>query len=126
MRISYADQLFQLKVLVDKVLKDKEEFGNSAAAEIIVSKDEMIAIAQHRDAKVLFPDFFAPIVERKVAIEHELINLQEQINRVARLAERQEIFNKISDLEMEAHELNHKTPMTLTLRGVTVRVSLRG
>lgn len=126
MRIVYADPLFQLRAMVDKVNADKEAFGNAMAAEIVVSKDEMVSIARHRDAVKTFPDFFSSIVARKVEIEHEMIKLQEKVNRVARLVERQELFNQISDLEMEAHELGQKTPSNLVLDGVTIRVSLRG
>lgn len=123
MRIQYDDPVLQMKAMIQEIL----ELGDSGtSAHLLVTKDEMTKIVRHRDAPVLFADYFDPIVKRKTEIHHEMLRLNEEVRQKHRLSEREAIFNKVSDLEIEHHELSQRVPAELTYCSIPIKVSMRG
>lgn len=124
MRINYNDPIHQLNLLINTVLEEKL-IHKELDAQILVSKDEMIALIRHARARATFPEHFAYIDEKRSKLESKNAKLHEKKERVPTLEERSEIFDQISKNEEAIANLG-KAPVSIVSRGVTIAVSLQG
>lgn len=124
MRINYNDPIHQLNLLINTVLEEKL-IHKELDAQILVSKDEMIALTRHARARATFPEYFADIDAKRSKLESKNAKLHEKKERVPTLDERSEIFDQISKNEEAIANLS-KVPTSIVSRGVTIAVSLQG
>lgn len=124
MRIAYHNPIHQLNLLINQVLEE-QSINPSLEVTILVSKDEMLQLVKHADARRTFPEHFQERDEQRRKLESATAKLHESKERKTTLQEREQVFAQISANEEQLHLLDTIIPRSLKSRGVQINVSLR-
>lgn len=124
MRIIYSNPIHQLNLLIDTAVEEKMIHPDLDVT-IHVTKDEMISLIRHADARKTFTSYFEEQDEKRRKLESKIGKLHAKKERLTTLEEREQVFDEISSLEAAIAALSN-VPMSVTSRGIPVVVTLRG
>ena len=120
MRIAYKDITKEFRQLLQECQNQKDLISC-----IQVTQFELTQILKHLDAPQLLPDYFQRRQVRLDAISRERLQLKHDLERAVGDAARQAIYNKDSDLELEAHNIVEKVPREIVQNGITIKVVMK-
>lgn len=120
MRIVYKDITKEFRQLLQECQNQKDSI-----ACIQVTQAELSQILKHLEGPQLLPDYFQRRQVRLDAIARERLQLKHDLERAVGDAARQAIYNKDSDLEVEAFNITEKIPSTITQNGITIKVVMK-
>ena len=99
---------------------------NKAAVECIqVTRAELQALLSHKNAGLMFGDYYAKRQQKLQDNGNEIFKARQMLERVTTQQDRQDIFNRISELEVQNHKLSTEVPDTIVQNGITIRVSMK-
>jgi hypothetical protein len=120
MRIVYKDITKEFRQLLQGCQNQKDSI-----ACIQVTQSELTQILKHLDGPQLLPDYFQRRQVRLDEIARERLQLKHDLERAVGDAAREAIYNKDSDLELEAHNITEKVPREITQNGVLIKVVMK-
>ena len=122
MRLLYTDTLDELKRLVDQAVAEKQRKVKC----IQVTKSELRACLQHKDAASVFDVFMNTRQNRINTHRKQLEDISRKIAAVTKTEDCPiHLFNRQDDLESLIRDIKEEVPDKITLsNGIVIRVTL--
>lgn len=93
---------------------------------INVTQTEMAMLLSHRNSHQFLGDYVQKRKSDLTKLENEQLNYRRQLERVTTQAERQALFDKISDAEEKHHAISSFVPREIIQSGIRIVVTLNG
>jgi hypothetical protein len=121
MKILYNDVGIEFSRLMQQCMNDRSNVSG-----IVLSREEMRELVQHKDSARLLSDYMGPIHAQIEASEKRIELLRKRLPKTSTPRERQEIFDEMSAAELSIHKLRNEVPTKVVQSGVTIKVSMKG
>lgn len=120
MRIIYKDISEEFLALMQEAQNNRNKISC-----INVTRPEMQALLTHTNAKIYFSDYMAPRLNLLKEIDMHKRSLLQQLEYVQTPEERQNIFNKQSELERQIAAIQEEVPAQIIQNGITIKVAMK-